>query len=865
MDINNTINSAGGIKGMPSQFKTVGLENKTIENKVTDDVTISGSVNEPAVGIVNKVRSGESPEKSEKTAATGAQGVPGPSGAAVESILGAIAKGGVKFLQQRGFHVPLFMDKFKKITPEKAARVINKGSAGDRQKLRVKTPGHEPMPILDSGDVQELSVFSGGTSPLTIPGSDKARFLREALQNGGVTFQGPGSSKLDSYGAYNYLTTGWQVPGHDASPVDMVREGVPILKLTPGKMEDLHQVQVELKDAWKAFNGLKQEGREVLDMVGKPVKGSSFTQRAQIFNSMTGEYGRVDQAKVFYQAVSDSVQKDEKFTDVAGYFQDMQKATQEGAVGSMGILKAFNYARANLQGKPILEKAFVDFLVGIGDVNESVDALQLSTQPVGDESYFDRRDAIKLLSDECRDTAADSYRLVRENLMPGETIMEGVSEYAEMFREVKNSPEAYFSGAQRDTPRVFKYLRKDLKGQPEKQKAFRELYKAGGTFVRASQNMHLLEQPAGDADYSTRMNIMSKICRFRTQEQTVEDYTYLQAQGKDFKETGKIYTDMLTQLGYHNSSLAIDGIKFVRSDMWNDKAKIGSFTGILSGCKGIDSAKDVYSQIQKPVDGESYDSRHKAAMSLLGSLPSLVYRVEDVFRKDYQAIQDTLLPGETLEDAAEQLSVIRGASEPDYSYNSGDGTREAFVKLKTSSNMSKELLDCYVKWAKELKSTDVASEAVALLEKPVKGENMETREEVLSGLLEVHKGEKNAGADGVADYKTLTAHCGLTEDLNGAADRFAMLSKTLNGRENPESVRDAYTFVGEKLSDGTFDEATPSEATNQLVQALLICDSLSDAKEYVQNQNKPEENGDTVEVGDGFVIIGGVKLPISDD
>jgi len=765
---------------------------------------------------------------------------------AMKNTLENLEKSNVAFLKKRGFYIPFVTGKFAKVDAEKVAETLSEGTTGDKKNLRVQPEGLGMLPIMDEGDVQELRAFHITSATGSLPQNEIAGFLNDSVSSG-MKLKGTSGENLGAYGAYNYLTTGWESADVGKQDVDLYREGTAIMKLTPDKIKDPFAVKKELKDTWDAYNTLEKYGSKYLNSVGEPVGKTSFLKRFEIFEKLNKlEQGKND-AETVYSVIAKRTDADEDFEKVADYYMDLRNKVND-RFNTMETLQAFNYSRSNLKGNPILEKAFVDIIKGTGDINETIRGLRLITTPIANETFSDRRDAMQMLTDTAGKDGVTAFELASQYMLPGETIRDSAKEYTELIKDLSYHGEKHAS-------RAFVYMRTELKDEKEQREIFKGLFRTLCNQFETVKMMNSLKTPFRDTTYKERAEVMAKLLQNTDAEQAREDFEFLKGQtGKNekFSEVGKLYGELGEAVsdGYYRHQQTGNAFEFVRNTLKSDKAKTASFTKLLRAGKDTDKSIRAYKMIQKPVKGENYKMREEVAVKLLEY---------DDFKENYEEISTHIYSGEDLGKVTDQFLAIHEAMGKDSYTNK---TREAFIDMKEKSKNDRVKFDRYINLLKEFKNFDAAKKAQGLLEKPVRNESYEDREKVLLDMFKWEDGSDNAGKDSVDNYETLVKNLDKDESLPEAQKRFKLLFDVLEAREKSEDVRDAFEFVGEHARKGTFPGWNAREITNELVKSLLISDSIEDAREHLLYQAKKDdkESEKTIKHEDDYVIIGGVKL-----
>jgi len=372
--------------------------------------------------------------------------------------------------------------------------------------------------------------------------------------------------------------------------------------------------------------------------------------------------------------------------------------------------------------------------------------------------------------------------------------------------------------------------------------------------------MGKLEESFRDTTYRERAEVLTGLLKHEYSENALKDFEFIKAHtGKKEKlaDVGKTFVDLLSAagVGCYSSQKTRKAFKYTRDKLKNDPSKIRSFTRILEKSKSYKDTVKIYEHIQKPVKNEDYKIREKVALRLM----ELELVQWQWFKKVYDTIGRHIYSGEDLKKVTEQfVAIYQAQGNNSYSY---EKSLEAFTDMKEKSKTDRKSFDRYINVLKVLKDVDRTKEAMNLLNRPVKNESYDDREAILLEQNKTLQDSDNFSKEAIENYRVISSKIDKSETLKQANFRFRKLSDVLDGRKNPEKVRDAFSFIADEMKDGTFPGKSVKEVTDMLVKALLVSDSLSDAKDYLIHQQNPGKDG-KIEKEDGFVVIGGVKLPV---
>lgn len=207
--------------------------------------------------------------------------VPGISSAVISTQLKNLADAGVKFLKVSDFFI---LSRNKEISPDEAASVLTKGDIAEIAKLRVETDKKmAPQPMVDSGDVAELAAFKGlGEMPKEK--KEMADFLK-AVTEKGWELRTEDGKKQGAYGAFNLLTTGWNVDGGEPRKVNITKSGFVLMTIDPAGGKDPAALTTEfgkLNESVKFLGDLDYSGY-YLKQISKPYLDMTFGERVEFF------------------------------------------------------------------------------------------------------------------------------------------------------------------------------------------------------------------------------------------------------------------------------------------------------------------------------------------------------------------------------------------------------------------------------------------------------------------------------------------------------------------------------------------------------------------------------------------------------
>lgn len=415
--------------------------------------------------------------------------------------------------------------------------------------------------------------------------------------------------------------------------------------------------------------------------------------------------------------------------------------------------------------------------------------------------------------------------------------------------------------------RGFMYLREELKDKPEQQKTFNAIFRESGDIQDTISAMEFLKNPLGSADAQAREEVFVSILQNEKQVSDArDDFTFINdtmAKGEDFRSAGQLFSTLLGALKdqWNAGESARKAFTIIHSDYQNDPAVAGRFTTLLSTMKSVELAAEAYAALTKEVVIGEYADREAALVSISKGTRDGKEAIES-----FKAVAGELGKGESLTAEAEHLSAL-GQS---LGYNSSLRPIDAYRETKALFKDNPYGFADFLELTTATKAYKETKEAWELLQKSSGQESYGERRELFGELLA--KGAPLAPAnshekitpekiatEAIMNYRTVSEHLDGGESLRDGESRFLSLMGVLAGQKRGEETRDAFAFIDSEIRKGSFPGKTAKEVTLELMKILLITDSLDSAKAQLLH---PVSDNKVIDVEDGFVDIGGVKIPV---
>lgn len=847
-----------------------------------DTVSLSGQTAAPA--RIVSIPQEKSPSEQVKAPAemgrhianaTGGGMTGGASGAALTALshdqlmekLQTLEGNGVKFYRQKSSWLPFVSDKKKAISAGEVASTLESGTPEQKQALNVKEEQSAFLPLRSTADVRELEAFKTGLNLTAMPGGELAKLLND-MSGLKYAFKAQGSEgkeKVGTYGAYNILTGDWKENSPFGREVFVESGGVTMAILNEDKASDPQKIREEINDAKTAVADLAKLRKDItsseIKLVGKPVTGTTFAQRAKLFIDLNNQKFELEDVKNSYRLVANSSKSQSEFEENAKTM--LQLHDDFGHSDARQIQWAYNYIQQNLKGNPGLKASFHRLIKATHELNSGIQGLEFIQNPVGKEDMKTRENIFVTLVEKQRDNteAINDYQTIQANVKPGETFQQAADEFTGLMTGLEKRGKSLVT-----TRRGFTYLRQNLKDQPGQQESFKDIFRETGDIRETIGAMEFMNNPIGSPDRRVREEVFMKILKNEKHTPCVQDdYSFVAKNldpGENFSEAGDLFAGLLGDLKdqYDISRGAQEAYTHLHKNYKNDPDARTRFRNLLAKIQNVDGAAHAYSVVVKPVGNESYQDREKAYLQIFEQ-----GRYGDEATKNYEGVAATLRADENIADAATHFATIAKT----LTYQDNKTPLDAYRETKDLFKDDPNGLSAFIEIADATKAFTASKDAYELLKKPVRDETFDDRKGILIDIVKDSKiksknpnynDEREAAKEGVESYKTIMTRLDASENLSEAADRFKLLLRVLAGENQNTESCDAFSFIADEMAKGTFKDKTARQVTEDLAQILLITDSLEMAKTQLLHPSNQGTN--VIEEEDDFIIIGGVKLPV---
>ena len=568
------------------------------------------------------------------SAVTGAESIPGPSAAIVSAQLRKLEKTGVQFMQKRLVPVPFF--KHKKIDSEKAASILVSGNEGRIGSLRVKAGDSiDPVPFTSLEDVGELSGFMGlGIMPSKE--KEMADFMNYSRKIG-LEFKTDDANNIGDYGAYNFLTTGWEIAGQSTKPVQLVREGVSIMTVKPGDKRTASELRKELEEAWNCMEDIKKMdcSKSIFKSFSKPLFGQSFTEKFRAWDVLDRyASGAVDK----YNIIMKYAQNKEEFDEIVDILRNQGRGSYDNSFFSPDDTKL------------IMEKTLKD-----------------------DASFTDKAKVIRDLKNITpRDIASDSgfmkkgFRLIQKKSNNGAEFVKNAKIYTDMVVAMKTQSRMHFrynTDGMSAPKKAFEFIMEQLKGDEDDARAFTGLLH-GSTVDEAMKRYQSFQTAVKSEDVHTRIEVSHALMDTKGYEDNYR--TVLENLEPGENPQGLIKLVKMLRNYYEDDALNIKKtVVEVRERTAEAGGSIDKSNDIMESIASTMSvAMEAIGTVGKPLAGTGFDERADVFVAIRNKYPENLFSSDDKKKadmnaiKDYSVIVDSKVPTESLQNAVDRFNLI---------------------------------------------------------------------------------------------------------------------------------------------------------------------------------------------------------------
>jgi len=784
------------------------------------------------------------------------------------AAMNAAQSRGVEFTRRRSFRIPVLMDKHEKVD---AAGVLQSFNDGEQDRLGVRSPGTDVLPLREKQDLIELQAFFAGGDIRTVSDPSLGSLVRDLQLDGYELRDGAGkkSDVIGPYGAYNALTS-WKGQ-EDASQAAWVwRNGTPLGPLPEDAGQRPVEVREEIRRGKLALEELEKkvagddDARQDLDALRNAVGNASFATRAGVRAKLQEKRPYGSNHRLDYGLIAKSVRPGEKLEDVAAFFLRVLDKNEYGDVRDTH--GAFNYVRNHFSNEPVLAESFLNLFGMVRNINVTVRAVDVLRKPVAGETYQEREAVfVQMVSDEdailasysntSGQQALDDFQYVAADLKPGETFASVAGDFLAVLKGLRQVQVGL--GQARPT---FRHIRDRLGADPQRRAWFAGAFGELGTLDASKRAMELIYQPLGATDAAARATVALGL--LANTHDVHETSRYMQTvagalqPGQDFARAGQLMSGLMSDVAewsYHRDQ---DGLSkaftYTHGTLNSDPTEVEQFRKIVRWRKSFDTALDIFPTLRTAVRGETQDQR-----------VDLFLKIADLAEdgrhasKLYGTVTGNLLPGETLQDGVHQLEALTTAIRQD---GRRDDPAQAFVDLKKRHSGNPDKIRLFTRLCEGLQSYNNADKVRMSLDKAVGSETAADREATFFRLLDLEKQMESDGRSAVLDYKALVKGLVPGESLQDGVTRLVALRTAIRRKDGAQDACDCYAFIADSLKEGTISGRTATEITAEMVESLLLNGDINAAKNRATAPRNKDGGG--IEKEDGFVIIGGIKVPV---
>lgn len=568
------------------------------------------------------------------SAVTGAESISGPSAAMVSAQLRKLEKTGIQFMQKRLIPIPFL--KHKKIDSEKAASILVSGKESKIGSLRVKAGGNiSPVPFTSMEDIGELSGFKGlGIMPSKE--KEMADFMSYAGKIG-LEFKTDDANNVGDYGAYNFLTTGWEIAGQSPKPVQLVREGVSIMTVKPGDKRTAAELKKELEESWNCMDSVKKinYSKSIFKSFSKPLFGLSFIEKYKAWDVMD-KYsdGAIDK----YNVIMKYAQTKEEFDEIVDILRNQGRGSNDKSFFSPDDTK--------LMMKKVLkdDASFTDKAKVIRELK------YLTPSKIRSDSGFMKK----------------SLLLIQKQSRNGAEFVKNAKLYTDMITAMEIKSDLHFkynTDGMSAPKKAFSFIMDQLRGDEDDASAFIGLLK-GSTVDEAMKRFQIFQTAVKTEDVNTRIKVSHALIKTKGFEENYRTVLENLEPGED--PQGLINCVKMLRNYYDNDTLNLKRtLVEIRERTAEAGGSIDKSNDIMETISStMDVAMDVIGTVAKPLAGTGFAERADVFIAIRKNYPKEAHSSDEKKRldmlaiEDYSVIVDGRVPTESLQDAVDRFNFI---------------------------------------------------------------------------------------------------------------------------------------------------------------------------------------------------------------
>ena len=210
-----------------------------------------------------------------------------------------------------------------------------------------------------------------------------------------------------------------------------------------------------------------------------------------------------------------------------------------------------------------------------------------------------------------------------------------------------------------------------------------------------------------------------------------------------------------------------------------------------------------------------------------------------------------------------QFSAALQVNRRDEVWNAMTHARDEMKARAGSDTALAQVEALLVRLLEKTRSFPAALEGVDLVRIPMGSETEEDRVRLFLDIAG-REPEGGGGAHAADDYRAVMVHRLPTETLLEAGQRMLALFDTLALSKQQGRAAEAFCAIQEGTREGRFGSRSADETVQKLAEAMVTSRSLDDAMASLGSHGGAVPAGpSTVETGDDYVVIGGIRVPRS--
>ncbi len=338
------------------------------------------------------------------------------------------------------------------------------------------------------------------------------------------------------------------------------------------------------------------------------------------------------------------------------------------------------------------------------------------------------RDSIK------RGDGSDAFLYVAEATGSGKDMMRVADHYLEIYKKVtyKERRDPLWN----ELPgKALIYAEKNLKGKPKEEEIFLNMVRNTRNVKVAASAMEKIQKPVGEESYEDRLKVIEDFVTVYD-DQSMKKYREVRNNllpGQTFPEGLKEYTCAKKEF-WHDSQYP----EFVkrRKSISSFPVKSNAYVGLVNVCNRPMKAWTMMEEIEKPIEGTSYEERSIVMNELARGFESWKFDHTDRIMDFYQHLAKSMKPGEKFIDVCDKFVTIMKSFRDDITAGGDSKKCFDFIRndLKEDSRHEADLMDMM----RAVRDGNYAIDAWKYIQKPLKDEDYNARRNVVLKLLPNH-------------------------------------------------------------------------------------------------------------------------------